>query len=98
MKKSELTALMGALAPVIHEHVEKIAQPLRDRITELEAKPELRYAGTWSDGKSYPVGSVVTDGGSMWHANTRTAERPGTSESWTLCVKRGRDGRDGGAR
>ena len=94
MKKSEVTALMGALAPVIHDHIAKCTAPLHKRIAELENKPELHYAGTWSDGKSYPVGSVVTDGGSMWHANTRTAERPGTSDAWTLCVKRGRDGRD----
>jgi hypothetical protein len=93
MKKESMKALMAALAPVIHDHVEKVTQPLRNRITELEAKPEMKYHGTWSEKTSYPVGSFVTDGGSLWHCNKRTTERPGTCEGWTLAVKRGRDAR-----
>jgi hypothetical protein len=95
MKQESMKALMAALAPVIHDHVEKVTQPLRNRITELEAKPEMKYHGIWSEKTSYPVGSFVTDGGSVWFCSKRSTERPGTSDSWQLACKRGRDGRDG---
>ncbi len=55
------------------------------------------YRGVYIDGKAYEPGDEVTWGGSVWHANKSTVnERPGEgSRSWTLKVKRGRDGKDG---
>jgi hypothetical protein len=91
ISKESIGALMKALAPVIHEHVEKIAQPLRQRIAELEAKPFLREAGTWDAKTGYGIGAVVSDHGSAWVCKHPTTERPGESAHWRLLVKRGRD-------
>lgn len=58
--------------------------------------PYLRHQGVFTEGKAYETGDVVTWGGSMWHANEPTSTKPGDgSKSWTLVVKRGRDGKDG---
>lgn len=53
------------------------------------------YRGVFKEGQSYERGDVVTWGGSSWHANEVTAEKPGISKAWTLQVKQGRDGKDG---
>jgi hypothetical protein len=55
------------------------------------------YKDVWKEGETYGLGDFVTLGGSLWHCNasTRTNEKPGTTETWTLAVKRGRDGKDG---
>jgi hypothetical protein len=52
------------------------------------------YAGVFKEGTTYQPGDMVTHGGSLWHANEETAAKPGDGP-YTLCVKRGRDGRDG---
>lgn len=52
--------------------------------------------GVFTEGKTYSRGDIVTWGGSSWHANEPTTVKPGEgSKSWSLCVKRGRDGKDG---
>ncbi|MGY4399866.1 hypothetical protein [Bradyrhizobium sp. USDA 3315] len=73
-----------------------LEETLLKRIEALEARPQLKYEGVWSGEKVYGAGMLVTDGGSMFHANRATiGERPGSgSDTWTLAVKRGRDGRD----
>lgn len=54
------------------------------------------YRGVFSEGKTYEPGDMATWGGSVWHCNAETIEKPGDgSKSWTLAVKKGRDGRDG---
>lgn len=55
--------------------------------------PVMIYRGVYKAGESYAHGDVVTWSGSMFHCNDDTIEPPGT-KSWTLCAKRGRDGRD----
>jgi len=58
--------------------------------------PFLRYVGVYQDGKAYTAGDVVTWAGSTWTAAEATTTKPGDgSKSWQLCVKRGRDGKDG---
>jgi hypothetical protein len=53
------------------------------------------YRGVYVAGKSYAPADSVTWGGSEWHCNEPTASTPGDgSKSWTLKVKRGRDGKD----
>jgi hypothetical protein len=69
-----------------------------DRIADLERRlPEndgLKYQGVWEQRK-YSKGSLVTWGGSCWHANRETSAKPDEDrEAWTLMVKRGRDGKD----
>lgn len=53
------------------------------------------YRGVWKEGE-YELGDFVTMAGSLWHCDVaKTQTKPGTSEDWTLAVKRGRDGKDG---
>jgi hypothetical protein len=67
--------------------------PLEKRLAELEASP-TKYVGTWVAGTNYPPRTMASWGGSIWHANEETTEKPGTGPAWTLAVKRGRDGKD----
>ena len=48
------------------------------------------WKGVWTKGTRYAAGSLVTDKGSLWHCNEPSFDRPGTSSSWTLALKRGR--------
>jgi hypothetical protein len=58
--------------------------------------PVQIYRGVYTEGKSYERGDSVTWAGSMWVAHEDTSAKPGEgSKSWQLCVKKGRDGRDG---
>jgi hypothetical protein len=75
-------ALLAGIAPFIHE--------LEKRIEVLEAqRDEMRYCGTWREGKDYTAGSFATHDGAMWHANRRTSEKPGASGDWTMAAKSG---------
>jgi hypothetical protein len=59
------------------------------------SSPAMIYRGVWRE-QPWERGDVVTWDGSMWHCNEPTMDEPGKPESkgWTLCTKRGRDGRD----
>lgn len=60
-------------------------------------KAGMTYQGVFVDGKTYELGDVVTWAGSMWHAQETTTTKPGEyagAKAWTLCVKKGRDGKD----
>ena len=59
--------------------------------------PVMIYRGVFrEDQGGYACGDVVTHGGSLWHCDRDTEEKPGDgSKDWTLAAKRGRDGRDG---
>jgi integrin beta 3 len=57
--------------------------------------PVLIYRGAWRAG-DYERGDTVTYGGSLWHCNVTTAEKPDEGvEAWTRAVRRGRDGKNG---
>ncbi len=58
--------------------------------------PVMLYRGVFKDGE-YAKGDTVTWGGSLWHCDVeKTTEKPGDgSNAWTLCAKKGRDGKDG---
>jgi len=57
--------------------------------------PVMLYRGVWKDG-DYERGDTVTRGGSLWHCDAqKTSSKPGEGDDWTLCAKKGRDGRDG---
>ncbi|EOL8995759.1 phage gp6-like head-tail connector protein [Cronobacter sakazakii] len=58
--------------------------------------PVMIYKGVFKSGQDYLPGDTVTWGGSLWHCDNQTQDRPGEtgSKGWTLATKRGRDGRD----
>lgn len=66
---------------------------LRARIGQLEARPiGIDYRGLWHAG-TYPAGSFVTLGGSLWRAKCATRQEPGVGADWALVVSRGKTGR-----
>jgi hypothetical protein len=60
---------------------------------ELKGLPIPRYCGVWDAAKEYPVGSLVTRRGSLWHCEVATSEAPGTGKGWRMVVKQGDPGR-----
>lgn len=58
---------------------------------KIASMAAFKYCGVWKDGDRYLPGNFVTFSGSLWHANKQTTDRPGTSDSWSLAVKRGKD-------
>lgn len=58
--------------------------------------PVMLYRGVYTEARRYERGDTVTWGGSLWHCDHETSEKPGDgSKAWTLCAKKGRDGKDG---
>lgn len=57
--------------------------------------PVPQYKGIWR-AQSYEKGNMLTLAGSMWIAlrDAEGSDKPGTSDAWQQCVKKGRDGRD----
>ncbi len=58
--------------------------------------PAMIYRGVFKHGETYQHGDTVTWGGSLWHCDENTADKPGEvgAKGWTLAAKRGRDGKD----
>lgn len=58
--------------------------------------PVTIYRDVFKAGNEYQPGDTVTWGGSLWHCNEATSDKPGEtgSKGWTLAVKKGRDLRD----
>jgi integrin beta 3 len=56
--------------------------------------PVMLYQGVWQE-RSYEPGDSVTWRGSLWVARAATDSKPDeASTAWTLCAKKGRDGKD----
>lgn len=49
------------------------------------------YREIFKQGEAYQQDDMVTFGGSLWYALRNTYNKPGTDDSWRLCVKAGRD-------
>ncbi|MDA9407431.1 hypothetical protein [Bradyrhizobium sp. CCBAU 45384] len=89
-RRAEIEGFVKSLAPVIGDFVLAAITPLKERIKELESRPTLRYLGIWDAARTYPAGTFVTHGGSIWHTGTETTGvRPGEGGFWKLAVKRG---------
>lgn len=60
------------------------------------AFPAMIYRGVYREGE-YAKGDTVTWAGSLWHCDAdKSVDKPGdSSKDWTLCAKKGRDGKDG---
>lgn len=82
-----VTAIKGAVdGPQV---AGKIAT-LEARIAALESRPQLKWAGIFVDGDTYPECALVTRSGSLWLAQRATATTPGSEGSdWRLVVKSG---------
>lgn len=74
--------------------------PYFKRIDELEARPSMQHRGVWRADTQYQQGDVVSHGGSGWVCKTACqSQKPGEApRHWRLFVKRGRDGKGGGAK
>jgi len=58
--------------------------------------PVMIYRGVFKEGETYQRGDTVTWGGSLWHCDADTTDKPdGQQKHWTIAVRRGRDGKDG---
>lgn len=58
--------------------------------------PMQIYRGVHVEGHAYERGDTVTWGGSTWHCNEPTGDKPReNAKAWTLQTKRGADGRHG---
>jgi hypothetical protein len=53
------------------------------------------YRDVFKEGAAYERGDMVTWGGSLWHCDKATTDKP-SPDSWTLAAKKGRDGKDAG--
>lgn len=75
---------------------DRLEAEVQKRVVEaVSGLPTLQYRGVFKLGETYRAGDCATWGGSLWHANEATTEKPGEgSKAWTLAVKRGRDGKD----
>jgi hypothetical protein len=51
------------------------------------------YRDVFKEGTPYERGDLVTWGGSLWHCDKATTDKP-SPDSWTLAAKKGRDGKD----
>jgi len=65
-------------------------EPLSGNFTPTE----ICYQCAMKDERQYNKAEIVTHAGSMWHCNRSTRSQPGTDDSFTLCVKHGKDGKD----
>ena len=62
---------------------------LEARLDEIEARPVVKYCGTFTPGR-YIENSLVTRAGSLWCATTDTDDVPGEGRTdWLRVVKRG---------
>jgi len=76
--------------------------PLFKRIEELSAQVAelqsagIRYVGGYQRAQTYKRGDICTQDGSMWCAvnDVGPNEQPGRCDSWQLCCRAGRDGKD----
>lgn len=65
---------------------------------EIEHAFEIKFAvpiyrGVYREQDQYEPGDMVTWGGSVWHCDKETGDKPGLGDAWTLAVKKGRDAR-----
>lgn len=69
-----------------------------DRVKELGRLtfPVQINRGVYQEGRKYCSGDVVSWGGGQWYCSEDTVSKPVEgAKSWTVVVKRGRDGKDG---
>ncbi|HDJ0355215.1 TPA: phage portal protein, partial [Escherichia coli] len=70
-----------------------VRQSSGQRTEKTFSLPVMLYRGVFRAGETYHPGDTVTWGGSLWHCNSMTGDKPGEAHSsgWALAAKRGRD-------
>lgn len=64
-------------------------------VVQKFALPIQIYKGVHREGEKYDAHDNVTWAGSQWTSTkSENTDKPGTNDSWTLCVKAGRNGKD----
>lgn len=85
--------MIDLVAEGVGAEIAEVAGMLLERIKRLENTVPA-YRGIWKMKTPYARGSICTFSGSMWHSNEdENLDKPGSSEAWTLCCKKGRDAR-----
>lgn len=74
------------------EEIQRVATEIVQRAHAEHARSW--YRGVFNAGEQYDAGQGVTWDGCMWIAARATNVAPGRDDSWTLAIKKGRDGRD----
>lgn len=86
-------ASMDQLMALVSSEVEKrldavVEQRVKDAIAAL---PIPTYRGVYVSGRSYAPGDLVSWGGSAYHCDEATTEKPDSGKGWSLFAKKGRD-------
>jgi hypothetical protein len=82
-------AVIGIIAANIKPLVAQI-EAQQQRIAALEARPTVKYCGSYKEGTAYLEGAMTTRSGGLWVATRATTATPGTDDSgWLLAVKKG---------
>ncbi len=63
-----------------------VRQSSGQRTEKTFSLPVMLYRGVFRAGETYHPGDTVTWGGSLWHCNSMTEDKPGEAHSsaWTL--------------
>ena len=90
MTEKELEAIVTGIAPVIGQFVEQRLAGLEARINAIEAKPHVKFCGTWTAGTTYVPGDAVVRHGGLWICKAPTPGEPKQDfVGWQLAVKQG---------
>ena len=95
MNTKSLDALAGAVADAIRSAirgplVQGRIEALEARLTQLETKPYVKFAGTWQRDTTYEPGAAVVHHSALWICKAATRGEPSKDfTSWTLALKRG---------
>jgi hypothetical protein len=88
-RANDIAGVIAGIAPEIASlrlHI----RTLEAKLAEIEARPGIDYRGIWRENVTYTHGQFCTHQGAMWFANYANMDRPGSNDSWVLCVKSGR--------
>lgn len=86
---AQVKAATADLVKVANDHTVWIgaADKALKPVIENSAR-SMRYRGVWKEtDEGFERGDVVTHSSGLWFCHKATAERPGISNSWQLCMK-----------
>lgn len=87
MTENDINKLMAACSAVIKAYCEASCEPLRQRIAELESRPQLEYLGVYQENQQYRAQAAVTHDSQLWIARRATTKKPGGTDDWQLAIR-----------